>query len=132
MSKSHYLNLIRYFTAMTLIVLVGSFATLGCTGRRNATMSTFDDPVVETGPTTPYRYSSSKQDNMNLKPLFDDKCVSCHNIELQPKIPLTTYLEVYSRRVLVQRAVKPGGAMEKYSGTESSKIMNWYDGNCPE
>jgi len=132
MNRTYYLNFISYFTAMTIIVMVGSFSMIGCTGRRNATMSTFDDPPASTAVTTVYRYTTSKQENMNLKPLFDDKCISCHNIELQPKLPLTTYLEIYSRAVLVQNAVKPGGTMEKYSGTESSKIMNWYDGNCPE
>jgi len=67
-----------------------------------------------------------------LKTLIDESCVKCHNAEITPDVPLTNYLEVYTRGVLVKRAVQPGGRMNKYLPFDYDKIMEWYEAGMPE
>jgi len=75
---------------------------------------------------------SSALPTMNLKTLIDESCVKCHNAEITPDVPLTNYLEVYTRGVLVKRAVQPGGRMNKYLPFDYDKIMEWYEAGMPE
>ncbi len=126
-------KLIGYITALLfLVVLSGAALNSGCSGKRDSALSLVEEPVLISGPATNFRYNSSAIPTMNLKPLFDESCVRCHNAEITPKVPLTNYLEIYTRGVLVKRAVQPGGRMQQYAPFDFEMIMHWYDAGMPE
>ncbi|HNY13874.1 MAG TPA: hypothetical protein PKK26_20010, partial [Candidatus Wallbacteria bacterium] len=119
-----FLNLML-MTSMTML-----FAE-GCTGSRNSAVSLVEEePVVKEA--TQFRYSSSKQPNLNLKPIFDENCANCHNSEMETKLPLTNYLQVYTGGSVVRRSVQPGGSMQQYIPFEYSKIVEWIEAGMPQ
>jgi len=116
------------------LMLLASMAMLfaeGCSGTRNPATSLVEAVPVVSEPTK-FRYSSSKQPNMNLKPIFDNNCANCHNFDMETKLPLTNYLQVYTGGSVVRRSVQPGGAMQKYIPFEYSKIVEWIEAGMPE
>ncbi len=126
-------KIIRYITMLLfLAALSGAALNSGCSGKRDSALSLAGEPVLISGPATNFRYSTSAIPTMNLKPLFDESCARCHNAEITPDVPLTNYLEIYTRGVLIKRAVQPGGRMQKYAPYDFEMIMHWYDAGMPE
>jgi len=122
----------RYILFLSAALAFASGAGSGCSGSRDSALSLIDEPAAVKIPVTNFRYVSSKLPTMNLKTLIDESCVKCHNAEITPDVPLTNYLEVYTRGVLVKRAVQPGGRMNKYLPFDYDKIMEWYEAGMPE
>lgn len=126
------LNMLGYITIVLMLAVFSAAANSGCSGKRDSALSLGEEPALISGPATNFRYSSSAIPTMNLKPLIDENCARCHNSEITPDVPLTNYLEVYTRGVLIKRAVQPGGIMQQYAPFDFEMIMHWYDAGMPE
>ncbi|HBC75210.1 MAG: hypothetical protein A2008_00870 [Candidatus Wallbacteria bacterium GWC2_49_35] len=133
MSMKLKLNFMGYIIFLMALLAFNAGLNAGCSGSRDSALSLVDEPAAAaTGSATKYRFSSSALPTLNIKPLIDDNCVRCHNSEIEPDVPLTSYLEVYTRGVLVKRAVQPGGIMQKYLPFDYDKVMEWYEAGMPE
>lgn len=125
----------KFFGYVIIFAALAAFSAgfnAGCSGSRDTGLSLVDEPAPAPAIATKYRFSSSKLPTLNIKPLIDDNCVRCHNSDIEPDVPLTTYLEVYTRGVLVKRAVQPGGRMQKYLPFDYDRVMEWYEAGMPE
>jgi|GEM_PF-6851403 len=123
-------NMIYAFIVLQFLILLSA---TGCSEERDPSVSFYsDESAVSDTIKTNFRYQSSDNPNYNLKTLFEDQCIKCHSPEVESSVPLTTYLEIYTRGVFIRRSVQPGGTMQKYSNFEYDKLIEWIEAGMPQ